>query len=205
MRVGTERNMRSLDLDPSLLTAARTGDAAARERLLDAVLPVVLTWCARLGGPKVDPEDAAHDVGLVLLTHLRQIREPDRFPAWLFGTTRRVLAQHRRRAWLRFWAPAPAWDTSDPTADPSRDAEAAQTSRRVQRALEDLPAAQREVLVLFDLEERTEAEVADLLDIPLGTARSRLRLAREGFRRAVRRHHLHTTVVELPNQGHGDA
>ena len=197
--------MRSLDVDPSLVEAARRGDPAARERLLDRVLPAIVQWTTRLGGPRVDPEDAAHDVGIVLLRRLSDVQDADRFGAWLFGITRRVLAQHRRKAWFRYWVPGLTLDNAVGLSDPGRDAEVSDVSRRVQRALEDLTPNHREVLVLFDLEERTEAEVADLLDLPIGTVRSRVRSARDAFRRAAWKFDLHPEVVELPTSGSRDA
>lgn len=189
------------NIDPALIDAFRRGGPGARDELLEAVVPLILGWCARLGGPRVDAEDASHDVCIVLLTRIGSVREPERFPAWLFGVTRRVLAQHRRRAWIQRWVPGLALEPADPRADPGLDAEASETTRRVRLALEDLSAPHREVLVLFDLEERPESEVADLLDIPLGTARSRLRAARENFRKAARRHDVALPVVELARRG----
>jgi len=58
----------------------------------------------------------------------------------------------------------------------------------VQELLEHLPAAQREALILCDLEERTAAEAAELVGVSVGTIKSRLRLGRKRFRRlAVQR------------------
>jgi RNA polymerase sigma-70 factor, ECF subfamily len=53
--------------------------------------------------------------------------------------------------------------------------------------LSRLPEPQRIVFVLFELEEMSGDDIAALLEIPVGTVRSRLRLARETFRREVRR------------------
>lgn len=205
MAAVTAPSMRSLEVDPALVDAARRGDAAACERLLDRVLPVVVQWCARLGGPRVDPEDAAHDVGIVLLRRMADVHDTERFGAWLFSVTRRVLAQHRRKAWFRYWVPGITLDNAPALSDPGRDAERSDVSRRVQATLEELTPVHREVLVLFDLEERTEAEVADILDLPIGTVRSRVRSARESFRRAAWRHDLHPEVSELPSSGRRDA
>jgi RNA polymerase sigma-70 factor (ECF subfamily) len=180
---------------------ARRGDAAARERLVDRWLPTVLQWCARLGGPKVDAEDAAHDVMVIVLTRLDGVRETEHFSSWLFGVTRRVLASHRRVAWVRRWMPGIMPEAIDPTAGPAQRSELSETSRRVQSALEELPEAQREVLVLCDLEDRTDTEVAAMLQIPVGTARSRLRLARERFRRSARRHQLAPDLLEVASGG----
>jgi len=174
--------MEAFQSDSTLVLAAARGELGARDKLVDIWLPVVLGWCARLGGPKVDSEDAAHDVLIVMLDRLDSLRDPDSFSSWLFGITRRVLAKHRRQAWVQRWVPGFVPDPVDPGASPFHQTRLSETSRRVQQALEQLPPAQREVLVLCDLEERTDLEVAELLGIPLGTVKSRLRLARRKFR-----------------------
>ena len=60
------------------------------------------------------------------------------------------------------------------------------TARWVWEILDELPLAQREVLVLCDLEGRTREEVAELLGVSSGTIKGRLRLGREKFRRMAR-------------------
>ena len=62
-------------------------------------------------------------------------------------------------------------------ADPGRRAEQTQTADRVWTAILSLPDHHREVLVLCDLEERADSEVAELLRVPKGTVKSRLRYA----------------------------
>lgn len=166
----------------SLLQAAQSGDAQARERLFAQWLPVVTRWCARMGGPSVDPEDAAADVLICVLTRLEKLRNPECFDAWLYGITRRTLAAHRRRAWVKRWVPGVFSDPDDPEARPDRHTEQSVLAGKVAKILEEMTANQREVLVLCDVEERTDEEVAGLLEIPVGTVKSRLRLARQSFR-----------------------
>jgi len=168
--------------DRELVAAAASGDQPALDRLVDECLPAVLGWCARLGGPKVDAEDAAHDVMMVVVTRIDRLTKPESFPYWIFGICRNVLRSHRRRAWIARWVPGEPPEQRDrgPLAD--RRVELGETARRVQSVLSELPAAQREVLVLCDLEERSSSEVATLLGIAQGTVKSRLRLARRRFR-----------------------
>jgi len=162
----------------ALLCAALSGDALAGEQLLVAWLPEILGWCTRLGGPKVDPADAAQDVGIVLWTRLHEIRDPTCFPSWVFQITRRVLARHRRRAWIRHWAGgAPDRAPGEPCL------EDALLVGRVQATLERVPSRQREALVLVYVEGRTVSETASLLNISPNTVKSRLRLGRCAFRK----------------------
>jgi RNA polymerase sigma-70 factor (ECF subfamily) len=171
----------------ALLARVATGEPLARVELLRLWGPTVLRWCTRLGGPGIDEEDAAHDVFELVIARAHTVRAPEAFATWLFQTTRRVIGHHRRRAWLRRWVPGIVPDVADERAGPSRRAEMSDTARRVQASLDALPATLREVLVLCELEERDGPEVAALLDLPLGTVKSRLRRAREAFEVEARR------------------
>jgi DNA-directed RNA polymerase specialized sigma24 family protein len=162
------------------LHAAADGDSAAWAQVLDEILPCVLGWCTRMGGPSVDAEDAAHDVCLVVLERLATLRDPQALPSWLYQITRKVLASHRRRARWASWSPLSLLGSlvSAPVVDDLAGAGL--------RLLDALPDEQREVLVLCGVEERTCEEAAQLLDLPVGTVKSRLRLARARFVREAR-------------------
>lgn len=167
------------------LSLARDPERDAREALFDRWLPEVLRWCVRMGGPKVDPEDAAHDVMITVLRKHHTLRNPDDLPAWIFGITRRTLAWHRRKAWVRRWAPGASTESESHGPSPEGLAATSELGRRVQVVLEALPDDLREVLVLCDLEERTDENVALILGIPAGTVKSRLRRARARFANAA--------------------
>jgi RNA polymerase sigma factor (sigma-70 family) len=166
----------------AIVRSAREGDPGGRDRLAALLLPTVIAWCGRMGGPCVDREEAAHDVLMTLLARLDRLHSPDRLQAFAFGITTRVLAAHRRRVWWRRWWPGVAPEPPDARGGPHADLETLERARRVQRVLDALTHPHREVLVLCEIEERTSAEVADLLGVPEGTVKSRLRLARARFR-----------------------
>lgn len=191
--------MRLIPPDAAEVRAARAGDSLALQALMGRSLPCVLQWCARMGGPRVDAEDAAHDVMVVVLTRLHTLSEPELFGPWLFGITRRVLASHRRRRLFESWIPDMLRAGSD--ADPHAQAELSDLGRRVQSALDALSVDHREVLVLIDVEERTEREVADLLSLPIGTVRSRVHRARQAFLGVARRLNLPAVVFERVREG----
>ncbi|MEZ4235483.1 MAG: sigma-70 family RNA polymerase sigma factor [Myxococcota bacterium] len=169
-----------------LLEAVRAGDDEALAALFDAWMPVVLAWCKRLGGPRVDPHDAAQDVLLIVMDRLDRVWSPEHFRPWLFGVTRRVLARHRRATWVQRWVgDLFGRDERDEGGRPDAHVEASQTAARVHRALDGLSVHHREVLVLCDLEHRTDEEAAELVGVPVGTVKSRLRRARVAFRAAA--------------------
>lgn len=164
------------------VTAALQGDEVALEAVIGVWLPVVYAWCARLGAAGgVDAEEAAHDVMMLLVRRCDTIDGPRRLPAWLFATARRVVANHRRRAWWRRWLPGIALDTR-PTPTGTGDAlDERDLADRVARALETLSTDHREVLVLCYLDDRSVAEASEILGIPAGTVKSRLFAARARF------------------------
>ncbi len=185
--------------------ALAAGDEAARARLYDTYIADVLGWCRRLGGFGVDPEDAAHDVFVVALDRVGSFRGDSTMRTWMFGVTRRVLANARRRAKTRrlreqltgrrlAWAP-------DRGPGPARATLQHEREQQVHRCLDALSPKHREVLVLCSLEERSAREASELLGVPEATVYSRLHYARAAFRKAARRYDLFATEQAAPDAG----
>ena len=189
--------------EPELIQAFLNGDRSARDRVLGAWAPTVLTWCMRLGGPRVDAHDAAQDVMLIVLTKGHTCRDAERFPAWVWGVTRKVLGRHRTKAWVRYWVGGVFPDSADPGAGPRVHAQISQTGRRVQQVLEELTREHCEVLILHDLEGRSATEVGRLLGVPPGTVKSRVRRARASFKAAAERRDLKVSITEAIHGGMG--
>lgn len=160
-------------------------DPAAFERFYRAEAPTVLRWVIRLGGPLLDAEDVTHDVFQVVWKRRAQLThgEPR---AWLYGITRNVVANKRRRARLRQFV---GLQTLPPVPDPGPglDArmEALRRRRWIQDALETLSEKHREAIVLVDLEEYSAVEAAALMGVSVGTVYSRLHHGRKRFSAAL--------------------
>lgn len=164
------------------------GDRAALDQLFSTWMPNVLQWCRRLGGPRVDPEQAAQEVFLVVLRKVHTVTEPGRFPSWLFSVTRRVLAQHRRRVWGKRWMGEVKVERAAAGDSPHQELERSRQIAALRRALESMPRGLREAVVLCDLEERTDVEAAGLLGLPVGTLKSRLRRGRARLKTLLTEH-----------------
>lgn len=170
--------------DDEDVLAALAGDDRALDQLIAAWLPQVGAWCARMGAP--DPEEAAHDVLMLLIRRRAAIDGPGHLGPWLFSTCRKVTANQRKRAWWRRWLPGEEVGGVSPLRT-DQPAEQRETASRVNAVLERLDAIHREILVLCYFEERSVEEAAELLGIPPGTVKSRLFHARRRFDGLYRR------------------
>lgn len=142
----------------------------------------VLNWVIRLGGPGLDAPDVAHDVFATAIRRLDAWQPESPIAPWLFGVTRRVVANARRRAkFRRFFGLESAPVLAEPGPGPDEAAVQRWRRVRVQIALDRLSDAHREIIVLTDLDERPAGEVAAILGIPVGTVYSRVHAARKAL------------------------
>lgn len=130
----------------------------------------------------VDAEDAAQQVFMIAARKLDTITQ-ERARSFLYGTSLRVANNVRRGLRRRREVPDDETDTaraSEPGPDQSSDLSQARTL--LQELLARLPDELRRVLVLAEVEQVEVQEIAALERIPVGTAASRLRRARQQFR-----------------------
>lgn len=138
----------------------------------------------RLGVHSSDLEDLTHDVFLVVHRKLAEFDPARPLKPWLFGIALRVAQSNRRRAGKRE-VPSDVEDAEDAGAGEGV-LEERRRRRLVHRALAAVDDSRVAVFVLHDLDGVAMPEIAASLGIPLNTGYSRLRLAREEFRRAAR-------------------
>jgi len=166
--------------------AAQDGSSPAWTALVRAWGPTVLGWCRYQGGGAVDHEDAAHEVFIRLHQRIGRLESPERFRPFLYGITRRVVSEHRRRAWWRRWASGASTERAGGES-PERRLERARVASEIEVVLTKVPERFREVLIHCDVEGRSMAETAELMTLPVNTVKSRLFRARQRFRQEASR------------------
>lgn len=140
----------------------------------------------RLGVHPSDLDDVTQDV-LITLHRRREDYDPSRpLRAYLFGYLFRVVSDYRRRSFRRHERTGIVTEVTSPLASPEELASSRDQLAHVERALAALPEGRREVFVMAVIEEHSIPEVAEAMGIPLNTAYSRLRVAREEFVAAIR-------------------
>lgn len=169
-------------MDNDLVMAARAGDQAAFVDLIRPRVDRCYALAHRILRDMDRAEDAVQDALVAAWRDLRGLREPERFDAWLHRLVVRECIDHatrerRRTANLRVLPVdgPPAPDDLLSLAD--RD--------QLERGFRRLSPGQRAILALHHFEGYAPAEIAELLGIPPGTARSRLHHAHRAMRAAL--------------------
>lgn len=143
----------------------------------------------RFGVPSADVDDVAHDVFVAVHARLADYDPARPIRPWLFAFAARLAAKYRERA-NKFGRPQRHSDEPeimDSTPNADEQLQASEARSIVVAALQAIDEHRRAVFILHELDEQPMPEIAAALEIPLNTAYSRLRLARDEFRAAVAR------------------
>jgi RNA polymerase sigma-70 factor (ECF subfamily) len=156
------------------------------EELYHAQFDFVWRSLRRLGVPESDLADALQETFLIVYRKYEEFEGRAKVSTWLFRIAMGVARDRRQRAHVRREVLGDdCGETESARPSPEDELERTRNLDLVQRALLRLNLEQRAVFILFELEELGGEEVAEILQIPLGTVHSRLRLARAAFQRSV--------------------
>ena len=181
-----------------LVASARAGDAAAMRRLLTVLSGAAYRYGRSFCRNADDAEDVMQDVLASLARSLSRFRGDGSLTSWAYVVARRACIRHRRR---RSGEPADlatldaagadghaAATLADPAADPVERVHRAQLRSLIERAILDLPAPQRVVLLLRDVEGLSARAVGKALGLGERAVKSRLHRARVALRVALAPH-----------------
>lgn len=170
------------DLD-DLARRAASGDRAALDELLAEIQPRVRRICGRMLLYPEDAEEAAQDALLLVATRIGSFEGRSRFTTWLHA-----VASNSARSTYRTLKRRAAEQSSEEMplqADPRTTSVIAGSRLDLLEALEVVGTDHPELvepLVLRDVQELEYADIAELLQIPLGTVKSRIHAARRAVR-----------------------
>lgn len=187
--------------DAWLAVRCQLGERDAFEALIRRWHAPIRQYAWRLTGSVEAADDIAQDTWLRVLRGIGRLRDGTQLRAWLFGIARRVVMDRLRE---RYAAPAtmafdPDRDHRSPAepfddrladrapafADPAASLEWTIDLDTMRREIDRLPLLEREALTLFYLRELSLADVAQVLDVPIGTVKSRLFRARHLLRQQL--------------------
>lgn len=140
-----------------------------------------------LGLPEGHVEDMVQEVFVVVHRRLAEFEGRSDIRTWLFQIARWRVANERRRQRTRPAHEPLVDDLADKTEGPFENVARSQAMEKLEWILAQMDVEKRMVFLLMDIEEMKAAEVAELLEINVNTAYSRLRLAREQFKELLSR------------------
>ena len=161
-------------------------------KVYDTYFDFVWTCARRMGVTEEAVDDVVQEIFLVVHSRLQTVEQPASLRSWIYGVVRRTVSTYHRARQTRT-AREFAHPTVDDSASPLQPSplDLAVLNDEVKllwRLLSELDARKREVLVLAELEQMTIPEIAEAIGIPLNTAYSRLRAARQEFNEAYLRY-----------------
>lgn len=165
--------------DAALLARVAAGDRLAFAELFNVYAPRVKAYLLRLGASPSQAEDIAQEAMLALWRRAASF-DPTKARAstWIFVIARNAWIDRLRRERVEIaYRDTLAWADEESCEKPDEAAARAQSEERVRAALALLSEEQRQVVTLSFFEDRPHAEIAARLALPLGTVKSRLRLA----------------------------
>jgi RNA polymerase sigma-70 factor (ECF subfamily) len=173
--------------DRSLADRARHGDLDAFEELMHARLDAIYRLSFAIVGNEPDARDSTQEAFIAAWRRIRELREPDRFEAWLQRIAVNAARMTLRARGRRRVREIPAGDVA--ALAMVSDGTTARIDRSdanvLGAALDRLSFDQRSILVLHHLEGLGLAELAETLGIPIGTVKSRLHTARAALGSAL--------------------
>jgi RNA polymerase sigma-70 factor, ECF subfamily len=159
------------------------GEAGGFRSLFMTFYPKVRAMLMRQGADKETAEEIAQDTMLAVWRKSHQFSS-DRgsLPAWIYGIARnlRIDRMRKQAVWQRFYAELEIMERLQNSSDEIRSWE--QERGDIEKALETLPAAQLQVVQMSIIDGLSQSEIAARLDLPLGTVKSRMRLAFDKLR-----------------------
>jgi RNA polymerase sigma-70 factor (ECF subfamily) len=182
MTASAERSQPLSDLE--LARRAAAGDAAAFEKLYEQHHRRVYSLCLRMLGSASQAEDMTQEAFLQVYKKIGSFRGDSAFTTWLHRLTVNQVLMHFRKRGVKLEHTSEEGDFTNVVETPI------QSTRRIsmvdrlglERAISELPPGYRTVFVLHDVEGYEHEEIANLLNVSIGTSKSQLHKARMRLR-----------------------
>jgi RNA polymerase sigma factor (sigma-70 family) len=172
-------SVRDTRADELLAVRCQLGERGAFDELIARWHEPLWRYLRRLANRDDVAADLVQDTWIRVLRGIVRLREPASLRPWLFGIARRVAMDRLR---LKYSRPQADDVELDQLAAPPDDLEPESDVAALDLAMAALPLAEREALTLFYLRELSIQDMATLLQIPVGTIKSRLFRARQALR-----------------------
>jgi RNA polymerase sigma-70 factor, ECF subfamily len=169
-------------LPPSGGESGTPQPALGIEQVIASHLQAVYRYAFRLTGKVADAEDLTQQAFLIAQRKLDQVRDPAKADRWLYAVVRSCFLKNRRR---RRPTPAANLDVQLEEIAVAPPAAEAVDRELLDRALNELPDQYRLIVVMYYFEEYSYKQIAQELEVPIGTVMSRLARAKQRLRQQL--------------------
>lgn len=173
--------------DSVLVEKARRGDLSAFDELVRRYEKTVFNLAYRMVGDEQDAMDIVQEVFVKVYQSLSSFRGDSKLSTWLYRVCMNSCLDFKRknkRVFVSIEEPVKVKDNEiarevpDPSQGPEEQVESIMLGERVLKILDELDPIYKSVFVLSELQGRSYQEIADIMDVSLGTVKSRLHRAR---------------------------
>lgn len=174
--------------EAALIERCKRKDAKAFDELVSQYERRIYNFAMRLSGNADDAEDIAQETFIRVFNAIQNFRGDSNFSTWVFRIAHNVFLDMRKKVKAH---PQTSLEESveldesevtrqveDPNPLPDEVAQASELHDILQRAIDALPDYQREMVVLYHTQNKSYEEIAEIMELPIGTVKSRLNRAR---------------------------
>ena len=171
------------------------GDQNAFEEIVEIYKDRVFQLCFRMLGNRHESEDAAQEAFIRAFMNISSFNQKLKFSTWLYRIATNLCIDRLRKRKPDYYLDAEVSGTEGLTmyshlpADtklPEEELENSETQAQIQEEISKLPEKYRAVIILKYIEELSLNEISEILDLPLGTVKTRVHRGREALRNQLR-------------------
>ncbi|MFC1523147.1 RNA polymerase sigma factor, partial [Thermodesulfobacteriota bacterium] len=175
-----------------LIRGVRKGEARAFDQLVTLYQTKIYNLAYNYVKQEEEAKDLTQDIFIAAYRSLSQLRDESKFSAWLY----QIALNHCRNRYKKlrnrgFFSSISIDDADSPITlqsetTPEKELEKRNTINMVRRIISTMPQAEKEILILRDLQELSYDEISVVLGLPLGTVKSKINRARISLKNKIK-------------------
>ena len=169
--------MRSTFTDEALMLAVRDGDVGKLGQLFERYHGPLFDFFCRMTSNRTAADDLVQDVFFRILKYRKTYRDESHFTTWMYHIARNARIDYFKKHRAEVLFPEEGFDLPSRGPFPNQHIEQEQETAMLKRALERLPDDKRELLVMARYQELKYDQIAEMLDVDVGTVKVRVHRA----------------------------
>lgn len=177
-----------------LIQEAKAGNLTAFEKLISSYEKKIYNYCLRMTNNREDAEDLTQEVFIRVYNSLKRFRGNSQLSTWIYRIAHNVCIDRYRKAKLTTISLSQPKGPDDEremdlpanNSSPEEEAMRMELKKHLLKSISELQPKYRSVIVLRDIQDHSYEEIAEILQLPLGTVKSHISRARAALRQAVR-------------------